>query len=280
MNRNLRMQELRSQQALTRVRERAAVQEMELMMQQNDLQIQYRADMTKAMSNARLAASPTIPVPGPDGSGTFEMPNPKAISQEDAAFQFVLPVVAKYEPDKVPSVLQNIATAKYRTEANQALVQQRESSVKVNEARVKEIEARVTQLQKGKTGVDPEWVRNIQFMEQRRNQPFSPEELDTMWRIHSGQDARAAVQPAQMTEMEYITKQLPSARRAERSELKTKYRTDAELIEELRTQFRSLKGADDGEELIFVLDPSGKRTRIKRRDLERALQKGFKEVEE
>lgn len=113
---SLRIQELRSQRAAQAARERAVAQEMSLMMEKRDLQIQYRADMAKAIGKAQMAASPQILVPGADGAGTFEMPNPHRISEEDAAFQNILPVVAKYEPDKVPEVLRGIATAKYQRE--------------------------------------------------------------------------------------------------------------------------------------------------------------------
>jgi hypothetical protein len=113
MNASLRMQQLRSERAAQAARERAVAQEMSLMMEKRDLQIQYRADMAKAIGSAQLMASPTVPVMGPSGSmGSVQNPNP--ISEEDAAFRTILPVVAKYEPDKVPEVLRGIATAKYQ----------------------------------------------------------------------------------------------------------------------------------------------------------------------
>jgi hypothetical protein len=119
MNASLRMQQLRSERAAQAARERALVQEMSIQMEKRDLMIQYRADMEKALGKAKMAASPTVLVPGADGAGTFEMPNPNPLSQEDATFQNVLPVIAKYEPDKVPEALRMIATAKYQKEQSQ-----------------------------------------------------------------------------------------------------------------------------------------------------------------
>lgn len=115
---SMRMQELRSQEAARRMRERAVAQEMEMMMEKRDLQIQYRADMAKAVGAAQMRASETVPVMGPNGVvGQTKNPNP--ISQEDAAFQHVLPVIAKYEPEKVPEALRAIATSKYQQRQNE-----------------------------------------------------------------------------------------------------------------------------------------------------------------
>lgn len=114
MDRNARLQEARSRDALRRVQEQAAVQQLQLTMEQNNLAIQERADMAKAVSAARAATQETIQVPGLDGEGTFEIPNPSPLSQEEAAFRHVLPVVAQYRPDRVPNVIESIAMAKYR----------------------------------------------------------------------------------------------------------------------------------------------------------------------
>lgn len=101
-------------QAVRRVQEQAAVQQMQFLMEQRNLEIQERADMAKAVQSAQMATMPTVMVPGPNGEGSFEVPNPQPLSQEEAAFRFVLPTVAKYRPDKVPNVIESIATAKYR----------------------------------------------------------------------------------------------------------------------------------------------------------------------
>lgn len=113
MNAALRMQQLRSEQAARAARERAIAQEMAITMEKRDLMIQYRADMAKAIGSAQMLSSPTVPVMGPNGA-VAQVENPNPLSTEDAAFQRILPVVAKYEPDKVPEVLRGIATAKHQ----------------------------------------------------------------------------------------------------------------------------------------------------------------------
>jgi hypothetical protein len=108
------MQELRSEAALRRLREQAAAEELRMNIEKNNLAIQERADMQKAVRAAQDVSSPTIMVPGVDGSGTFEIPNPNPLTKEQAAMRFVLPVVAQYRPDKVPDFLEGVALAEYR----------------------------------------------------------------------------------------------------------------------------------------------------------------------
>lgn len=279
---SLQRQRLKSDAALQRLREQQIAQVMALRMQENALAIQERADMAKAVSAAQMAASPTVLVPGFDGEGTYEAPNPQPMSQGDAAVQFVLPVIAKYRPQAVPQTLQGIALMESRAAGTESLIKQRTASTAVSEARVREINERIAQLQKGNKGVDPEFVKNIKFMEERRGTPFDSDELESLWQIQTGQKGRAGTQKAVPTEGEFIQQQLPSARRAERMELKSKYRTDDELIADLKVQYRKIHGDQQQaspEELIYMLDPSGKRVRIKRKDLQRALQQGFKEFE-
>jgi hypothetical protein len=118
LNASLRIQELRSQKAAQAARERAVAQEMALIMEKRNTMIQYRADMEKAIGSAQMVSGSTVPVFGPNGA-VGSVPNPNPISTEDAAFQHVLPVVARYEPDKVPEVLRGIATAKYQQDQRQ-----------------------------------------------------------------------------------------------------------------------------------------------------------------
>lgn len=121
LDRNLRFQQLQANQTLIRLREQAAAKELQLLIQKNDHEIQYRADMAKAVASAQMASSPTINVPMPDQEGLGDMappvmpiPNPSPLTKEQAAFRFIVPTVAKYDPEKVPDVLQNIALAEYR----------------------------------------------------------------------------------------------------------------------------------------------------------------------
>lgn len=119
MNAALRMQELRSEQAARAARERAVVQEMAITMEKRNHEIQYRADMAKAVNAARMESSEEILVPGLDGAGTFSIPNPKRLTDVQAAMKHILPVVAAREPEKVPAVLEGIMRAEYQQEQRQ-----------------------------------------------------------------------------------------------------------------------------------------------------------------
>lgn len=188
-NSALRLQELRSEQAARAARERAVAQEMSIIMEKQNTLIQYRADMAKAFGATKMQTSETVPVFGPNGViGT--VPNPKPMSPEDATFQNIIPIIAKYEPEKVPQALQALATARYRRESSDALTKQRESSTAVNEARTKEIEARTAELQKGNKGANPEFIKTIIALEER-GVKYTPEEIRKMHDIKQGLLPRA-----------------------------------------------------------------------------------------
>lgn len=285
---SMRMQEFKSQSALRRLQERAAAEGLRMKIEENQLQNQFRAEMTTAAQAMQDSMSEEIMVPmqGQEDLGDMAPPlmpmkNPAPMRRIDAFTQFMLPVITKYQPDKAGPIYNDVMMNEVRAETAESLNAQRESATQVNQARVKEIGERITQLQQGKQGVDPEFVKNITFMERRRGTPFSPDELEGLWQIQTGQKGRAGTSRATQTESEFIAQQLPSARRAERQEIKSKYRSDDELITELKSQYRKIHGDQqaDGDELIPVLDPNGKKVRIKRKDLGRALQRGFKEFE-
>lgn len=107
----LRIQELRSQEAMRRLQERQVAQRVQLEMEQNNLAIQYRADMEKALRQTQLETSPVVPVPG---SPFGVMPNPNPISEDRALLKNVAPVLGKYQPDKLAPFVQDVATMRYR----------------------------------------------------------------------------------------------------------------------------------------------------------------------
>ena len=110
---SLRLQELKSQQALRQLQERHIAQQMaDQAEKRNDL-IQYRADMTKAVEMANVASAPTLPIMGPMGHvGMIE--NPHRLSEEEAAIRYIIPVLGKYQPEKVIPATQNILTARIK----------------------------------------------------------------------------------------------------------------------------------------------------------------------
>jgi hypothetical protein len=109
----MRMQELKSQQAYRQLQERQLAQTLAVQMEQHDLEVQRRADMTKAL--ARVAADTSeaieVPVDGPptaDGMapGTALIPNPQRMSVPDAYQKHVLPIISQY--DKTGAVTGNV----------------------------------------------------------------------------------------------------------------------------------------------------------------------------
>jgi hypothetical protein len=115
LDRSLRMQQLQSDAAHRRVMEQNAAQLLSMKMEENNLSIQYRADMAKAVTAAQQATSPHVFFQGPDGPAGME--NPNLLTEEQAAMRFVVPVIAQYEPNKVQDALEGIALAKYRKRA-------------------------------------------------------------------------------------------------------------------------------------------------------------------
>lgn len=117
MNRDLRYQELKSQDALRRVQERAAAQEMELQLEKRNQQIQYQAEMAQGMSAAGIMSSPVVMTPmGP-------IPNPNPITEEQAIMRNILPVIGKYEPAKVVPIMENMALRRVQMEREQRMGQ-------------------------------------------------------------------------------------------------------------------------------------------------------------
>src|SRR5687768_12131312 len=118
LNRDLRHQELKSQDALRRVQERAAVQEMELQLQARTQQIQYQADMAKGMQAASMMSSPVVMTPmGP-------IPNPQLLTEEQAIMRNVLPVIGKYQPDKVVPLMETMALRRVQMDREKRMAQQ------------------------------------------------------------------------------------------------------------------------------------------------------------
>lgn len=116
MNRNLRMQELRSMQAMRQLQERQTAEAMRLQLEQANLATQYRADMEKAMQQTQLETSPVIPIPG---SPFGVAPNPSQLSMDRALLKNVAPVIGKYNPDKLGPFVQDVAMLQYRQNAMQ-----------------------------------------------------------------------------------------------------------------------------------------------------------------
>jgi hypothetical protein len=118
---DLRYQQLKSQEALRRVHERAAVQEMELQLEKRNQQIQFGADMQKALSATQMEISPIIPMPTP--MGILPMQNPSQQDPSLAMVRNVGQVIAKYQPEKYADFVTDVALRRAQIEREKRLGQ-------------------------------------------------------------------------------------------------------------------------------------------------------------
>lgn len=123
---SLQMQQLRSQNSLRRLQEQQIAQGIALKLQENNLSIQFRADMAKAISAAQEASSPKVTVRGPeDPNNTGMAPplivvdNPNPMRKVDAAMQFITPVIAQYQPEKLGTFVNDLLLNEVRMQNEQ-----------------------------------------------------------------------------------------------------------------------------------------------------------------
>lgn len=386
LNRNLRLQELRSQQALRQLQEKHLAQQMEIELQEHENKVKARAETEIAMNRAQWESSPFIMTSNPlNPTGpVLPIPNPKAKSKAQAMMDNLLPVAAKYGgPDAATKVMQaasltawresqveskalllpsqidlnearttdeleqarlrglpkpissfeqnrlksqaalnearsagvasqiedreaqlpskielsearanaaeaqaalnkakatgipsQIKLAEARALESQARVEGIVSQSDLAQARIAEINAKIAAGKSGAKGVDPVWVREIEFMEQRLGKKYSPEEVAELWKIHTGVTGKAGAIKPTRTRKEYIDLRLPEAIRRDARNFQD--RPQVEIIAELSKEYDMIygKGAtnesqapEDGTEEetpeIIVQDPNGKRFKSK-----------------
>lgn len=124
----LRMQELQSEAALRRLHEQQIAQAIELKMQENQLQNQFRAEMATALQTVNDVTSDQIMVPmqGQEGIGDMAPPlmpvdNPNPMRRIDAMTKFVLPVIGKYAPEKAGPFVNDLLMNEVRMQQEQRL---------------------------------------------------------------------------------------------------------------------------------------------------------------
>lgn len=120
--RDLRMQELKSQAAIRRIHEENAAKALSLKIQENSIQNQFRAEMATALQavNDATASEIMVPMQGQEGIGDMAPPlapmkNPSPMRRIDAMTRFVLPVVGKYAPDKAVPFVNDLLLNEVRT---------------------------------------------------------------------------------------------------------------------------------------------------------------------
>lgn len=229
----LQRQQLQSQAAYRRLQEQQIAQAMALKMQENALQNQFRAEMATAMQAFQDVTAEQIMVPmeGQEGLGGMNAPlmpvkNPNPMRKIDAAMQTIVPVVAKYQPDKVGSVVNNLlvnevrerelgvrekalTTARPRTpeqiEADKALTKQREASADLSKARTKAVE-------EGKATHTPANVQKIFEFAEKEGVVFSPEQKREILEIEVGLKPKAGTERAIAPRNVWVSQQFQIAR--------------------------------------------------------------------
>lgn len=295
MNRNLRMQELRSQEALRRVQERAAVERMSLLMQKFDMEIQDRANVQKATVQFEALIAPTIRTE--DGT---EVPNPMKMPAGSAAIQSFLKLAkdGKQATDLVAAAglanereLRGEEIGKPRPLTPEAaasmkeLERQRKTAGDVNIARKNLLEQELADAKAGKGGTAPNIQKEIEWFEKVKGVTLSKDQLTKVLEIKLGLDQKAGTAKDRGNAvLEVFKSLLPN-----RVTIGKNAQTDEQLLDKARTivdaiyEEDALGGVvnpalepDIVEEEIWVISPAGKRGRIPKSDLEKALKKGYK----
>lgn len=240
---DLRMQELRSQDALRRMTEQHIAQQMQYATEAHDLAIQERADLAKAMARVQLETAPTIDASliGPpqagqgDDLGIGQIKNPNQVPFERSMMNNVLPVIGKYRPQEVPAFVQDMAMYPYRqaeAKRQEALAQKalsdigrpkpfspvgklqadRAAAVQAgDEAGVQQIDDAIKKATTAeKNGVDPEVFRVIRMYEERTGKKMSDEDVKNIVDYHLGVKARPGVEHP-MTFQQYFSKHIDKA---------------------------------------------------------------------
>lgn len=110
----IRMQQLRSEQALRQLDERIKAQQLAYAMEAHDLQVQERADLTKAMARVQAETAPQMFQPPMDPSQIGMLALPEAEREVPGApmaqtlVKHIFPIVQKYHPDKASDWLADI----------------------------------------------------------------------------------------------------------------------------------------------------------------------------
>lgn len=289
-----RMQELKSADSLRRLQERQIAQNLQLQMEQNNLQIQYRADMAKAGQMTMIETSPFLPAPG---SPTGVVPNPRQIPLDQALLKNEGQVLRKYEPDKFQSFVGDVAMMPYRMAQAERMKAQADlinkgAASTPGETQVQEFEGfSVARTPEGKFHVikqngdrsfaPSEFEKKVSEYEKRTGKKLSDEKLTEYFEINIGAQPRAAVTKPLPTEAQYLDKHLPSVRREDAAGFVV--RSDEEREKELRDQYKRLYGGEGEdqtqpatEEKVEMIHPDGRRVRVPKSFEEKALKSGYK----
>lgn len=101
-NNSLRMQQLKSEQAMRQMEERYKAQQLSMLLQQQQLAIDERAEMAKAAAAIQAESLLTMPVSGPPEAGQGALPDVQIqqAPRAETIIKHTLPVVMKFRPQE------------------------------------------------------------------------------------------------------------------------------------------------------------------------------------
>lgn len=229
MDRNMRMQELKSQAALRQLQERQLAQAIEMKMQENARQIQARAAANIAVNRAQWESSPMIMVPNPMGGGPIAAPNPMRKSKGQAIVDNLVPVAAEFGgPDAAAKILQagaliglreaqvadELETTRMRSQPRPVLPEQSkltEARTATEKARQEKLAAETTNIKEGRKGVAPNIQKIIEFGEERGIK-FDQDQIQEMIEIDLGAKSKAGTERTLPSRAVWVSQNFAKAR--------------------------------------------------------------------
>jgi hypothetical protein len=111
----LRMQELKSQQALQQANERHIAAQTAALVQAQQMKIQEQADTAKAWTKINAETAPTLGfAPDASGEGMIPVPNPNRVPLTESLMRNLGPVVNAFHPDKMGAFVADVGSLQQR----------------------------------------------------------------------------------------------------------------------------------------------------------------------
>lgn len=283
----LRYQQLKSQDAERRMREKQANLEMQYLMEAHAKQIQQEADTAKANMAFQALTTPVIKL----SDGTIA-PNPNLAPSTGHAFMQAFGPLAQ-NPKQAADIANTgamITMHEASTAHNQALAAQvGKPTPKTPEATARDVasteESRARtqlyqekiiseQLGKGAGHAPPEIQKTLEFAKSL-GITFDNDQIKDMVAIHAGLKTKAGTEKALPPQSVWVSQNFAKAR-----ENASTKKSDDDVVKGLEQIYQRISKPADStpvqEEMVWVTDPSGKKGQIPKKNLDKAIKRGFK----
>lgn len=245
-DRKLRQQAFASQQADRQIRERelaARISQIDLENQKLTADIAQRAESDAQWLNVNTEFAKRKTAIDAAREAGMQGPelDPLRLAAETAAevaplHPKTMELNQKYNAiQSAQALAEQRRTSDLEADALRALAEQRRASAELSTTRKDEVG-------RPRAGVAPELQRLVEWIESRKGEKLSDEELTQLFEVQQGLKPRAAVTQPNISEPNFIARELPKLRAAEvAGELNPKKRrSDDQLREELRRQYREI----------------------------------------